>query len=479
MRKAQLSYTNRDYESIKRSLIHNISEVAENWTDYNDSDFGIALVELFCGIGDMLSFYIDRRANDLFIDRLRSRRSLISLLKLIDYRPRRIMAAETVLRFSVEKPVDFNITIPQYTECQTSGGLKFVTRNSAILYAGQKYVDVPAVQAELITETFQGTGEPRQAFRLVKKDVAENLLDVYVSGTLWKEDKGGVVNPEDDRVYRVETDHLDNTSVIFSARRGVVPTEGQPITVIYGLTKGPEGNLSSEGQITEITGVFPHRELLSVRNIEPAIGGAPRESIETAREEGPLSVRTLHRAVTFEDYEHLARMVPGVAKARAENGKVKWRSINLYVAPVGGGMPPPSLKKELEEYFRIRMDPINDLFILDPAYPGVLLEATVHVKDNYPQSEAEGAFRTALEEYFSFENQQFEGGTSLGPSAERGVYLSEIYRIAAEIESIRFVEVTLLAREDEGINRTVLNFAKNEIPQLAAGHPVLTMVGGV
>src|SRR5690606_36208562 len=102
--------------------------------DYNDSDFGIALVELFCGIGDMLSFNIDRRANDLFIDRLRSRRSLISLLKLIDYRPRRIMAAETVLRFSVEKPVDFNITIPQYTECQTSGGLKFVTRNSAILY---------------------------------------------------------------------------------------------------------------------------------------------------------------------------------------------------------------------------------------------------------------------------------------------------------------------------------------------------------
>ncbi len=52
-------------------------------------------------------------------------------------------------------------------------------------------------------------------------------------------------------------------------------------------------------------------------NREPASGGVDGETVENAMERGPISLRTLGRAVTVEDYEILAHgAAPGIARVR-------------------------------------------------------------------------------------------------------------------------------------------------------------------
>jgi hypothetical protein len=54
---------------------------------------------------------------------------------------------------------------------------------------------------------------------------------------------------------------------------------------------------------------------MSVTNTLEASGGEDEQSIESARIEGPRTLRALYRAVTPEDYQSLSEVYPGVAKA--------------------------------------------------------------------------------------------------------------------------------------------------------------------
>ena len=58
------------------------------------------------------------------------------------------VAAEGVLRFSVDTPVIQDLTIPQGTVCMTAGGLGFATTREGVLEAGELEVDIPAAAQE-------------------------------------------------------------------------------------------------------------------------------------------------------------------------------------------------------------------------------------------------------------------------------------------------------------------------------------------
>jgi hypothetical protein len=52
----------KDYESIRQELLAKVPQLTDRWTDFNPSDLGVVLLELFCGVGDMLSYYLDAQA---------------------------------------------------------------------------------------------------------------------------------------------------------------------------------------------------------------------------------------------------------------------------------------------------------------------------------------------------------------------------------------------------------------------------------
>src|SRR5678816_4269052 len=82
-----IDYMARDAGSFLESMRALIPEKLPEWTDYeSEADFGNVLLQLFAHMGDVLSYYQDRVANESFLGTARTRRSIIQHLRLIGYR---------------------------------------------------------------------------------------------------------------------------------------------------------------------------------------------------------------------------------------------------------------------------------------------------------------------------------------------------------------------------------------------------------
>ena len=73
MGRVSIAYTNKDYESLRRELLGKAPQLTDRWTDFNASDLGVVLLEFFCGVGDMLAYYLDAQAAEAYLPTVRQR----------------------------------------------------------------------------------------------------------------------------------------------------------------------------------------------------------------------------------------------------------------------------------------------------------------------------------------------------------------------------------------------------------------------
>ncbi|HEV2360667.1 MAG TPA: putative baseplate assembly protein, partial [Acidimicrobiales bacterium] len=99
------------------------------------------------------------------------------------------------------------------------------------------------------------------------------------------------------------------------AQYGAVPAKGSTVRVpAYWVGGGGKGN-AARGAISILRSTIPF--VSRVENRRSAAGGIDGETIDEAKVRGPIVLRTRDRAVTAEDYEHLARQAaPEVARVR-------------------------------------------------------------------------------------------------------------------------------------------------------------------
>lgn len=336
-----VSLTAKDFATLKAEMLEAIPGLSPEWTNLNEGDLGIVLVNLMAGVGDMLAWYIDRYADEAFLPTARTREAVTRLAQLIDYRLSRPVAAVTRLRFTAPGTSGSNRTIPAYTTVQTQGGVQFVTAESAIIFAGETTAEVLAYQGRLVTEAFTGTGASPQTLALTRPNVAQNFLVVTVAGAVWQEDTN--TSPFAlNGVYEVNVDSDDYATLRFTSLLGSVPPATTTITVAYLETSGASGNVGS-GLVNALVTSIPAISGLTVTNITTAAGGAAREGLEAARDRAPRYLRTLGRAVTIQDFVDLVELYPGFAKAQAVNHT---GYVELYAAPSTGGalfLPAPDI----------------------------------------------------------------------------------------------------------------------------------------
>src|SRR5262245_39738052 len=131
-----IDYMARDAESFLQSMRALIPEKLPEWTDFaSEADFGNVLLELFAHMGDILSYYQDRVANESFLGTAQERRSIIQHLRLIGYTLSTAAPASTTLTLSFPPDVTGPVTI--------SRGHAFATK-------GQR--DKPSVRFEYVRE---------------------------------------------------------------------------------------------------------------------------------------------------------------------------------------------------------------------------------------------------------------------------------------------------------------------------------------
>ena len=82
-----IDYMARDYDSLLLAMREMIPTKLPEWKDYESpADFGNVLLQLFAHMGDILSYYQDRLANESFLGTAQTRYSIIHHLRLIGYR---------------------------------------------------------------------------------------------------------------------------------------------------------------------------------------------------------------------------------------------------------------------------------------------------------------------------------------------------------------------------------------------------------
>jgi hypothetical protein len=109
-----IDYTSRDFYSLRSDLITRIKTVLPGWTGDNGADFGVVMVEAFAYMGDVVSYYIDRVANEGFLATATQRQSILNLSRNYGYVPTGFRAATATVQFINE--AESAVVLPSGTQ---------------------------------------------------------------------------------------------------------------------------------------------------------------------------------------------------------------------------------------------------------------------------------------------------------------------------------------------------------------------------
>lgn len=488
-----LDYMSRDYSSLLEAMRELIPRKLPEWTDYDsEADFGNVLLELFAHMGDILSYYQDRIANESFLATARERRSIIHHLRLIGYRLATATPASTTLTLQFPLTCTDVVTVRRGDAFATKSlkdrpSVRFeylgddlvIDCNTLEIETGAdnkkyKVKSVPVEEGRLIGEDILGTsnGTPNQRFplgytKLILRSIgssAEVHRDIRITTELggvidqWNLQESLAFSREGQRDYTIEIDEDEQATVVFGdGARGLIPASSAVIKAGYRVGGGTQGNVPLDTIQTIVDAPALSLAGAKVTNPGPATGGADRESIERAATHAPRVFRTLKRAVTAEDYEALALDFNGVGKARTES--TNWNTVTLFVAPEGGGKVSDILRANLLAYFEDKRPLSSIIEIEDVDYVKIYVTANVVVKSYYSQADVMEQVRQAAGDLLAFENVKF---------ADK-IYLSKFYEAIEAIEGVEYVTITEFRREGEpGPNDDAgkMELRVNEVPRV-------------
>ena len=320
-----------------------------------------------------------------------------------------------------------------------------------------------AVNAELVENELLGASEgvPGQRFALKHRPVvpggAANVLEVSgIDGWQeWKQAQHFVDSTADDRHFVL--DAVTGEVQLGPGVRepdgafrnyGAVPSKGSRLRLrSYLIGGGQKGNVA-RNTITVLKSSIPY--VSRVQNRRAAEGGVDGEDIEAAKVRGPIVLRTRDRAVTMEDYEHLAReAAPEVARVRcvtagdgADAGGVR-----ILVVPAAGSndgrlrfeqlMPAEETLQRIAHRLEDSRVIGTRVLVEPPVYRGVTVVAKLRPRPNTNPSRLQAEALDALFHYF---HPIIGGPDRNGWPFGRPVHVGEVYSVLQALRGTELVE---------------------------------------
>ena len=153
----EIDYTARDFEAIRAALVRHLQNFFPNdWQDFTESNLGTAIMELVAYVGDQLSFYLDRVANEMFLPTATTRESAIRLTALLGFVPRTTAAAIAPLGAILEAQT-VTTTLAAYTEITDQNGNPWQLLENVDIPAGRTSTTNIAVMGEILGQADGGT----------------------------------------------------------------------------------------------------------------------------------------------------------------------------------------------------------------------------------------------------------------------------------------------------------------------------------
>ena len=266
----------------------------------------------------------------------------------------------------------------------------------------------------------------------------QTTLEVRVDDVLWHEAPNFYGHDSDERVYVTRMDDTGNTTVIFGGGTRL-PTGQENIKAKYRKGIGLSG-LVRANQLTQL--MSRPLGLKGVTNPLAPSGAADPEKLQDARRNAPLTVLTLDRVVSLQDYEDFARAFSGIDKALATQLQLDGKT-GVYLTVAGSNGAP------VDESGKLYSNLVNAISAAgDSSVPFRVksynlrlftLSAAVKLDPDLLQDDVLGAIRAQLRDSFSFEARSFG----------QPVHLSEVTQVIQSVPGVIGAEVRTLYLSDQ------------------------------
>jgi predicted phage baseplate assembly protein len=314
-------------------------------------------------------------------------------------------------------------------------------------------------------------GTPGQRFQLLQTPLLardpqrDHLIVEPPGGTAqtWQEVADFADSGPEDRHYTLN--ELDGTLTLGPMllqpdgkvyRFGVVPEQGSVLRFSrYQYGGGTTGNVP-QGAISVLKSSIPY--VARVINRAGAVGGRDAQSIEDAKLRAPQILRTRTRAVTADDYVHLAEQVPGIARAYCltpsaqpgGEGDVQPGSVLMLALPEvdePDALNSPTqlaltaeLRAKLLAYLNERAVVGVRIDVQQPQLIAVAAEVRLRLNDPTNPQLGEQVQRACVAALNRYLNPYVGGPRGDGWPLGRDLLVSELYGVLQRVPGVEFVE---------------------------------------
>ena len=261
----------------------------------------------------------------------------------------------------------------------------------------------------------------------------QSTLEIHVDGVRWYEASNITALGPRDRSYLLRLSDDSVATVQFGdGWNGARLTSGQMnVEARYRVGIGSAGNVAA-GKISLL--LTRPLGLKDVTNPVPASGGVDPETGERARRNAPLTVRTLDRIVSLQDFEDFAAAYAGIGKAQAVwlwNGEE--RLVHLTVSGVGGANIDPAsiLYQNLTSAIDAVRPPHQPLVLAPGSILWFGLQAKVSILPDFESTKVLPRILQSLQIAFGFDARQY--GQSLSGS--------ELLAVMQAVEGVDWIDL--------------------------------------
>ena len=445
----RFSYIDKDHAAIVEDCIARIKEVygADAWNDFEEDNSGVMLVEAFAYIADLLLFYLDRQANEVYLPTVTERQNLINLCKLTAYTPSGAKAAQADIRVSIKEPHDTDVVLPKGAQIETQSGVMFETQDEARIKAGELSVTVGAIEGETHEDIIGvSNGEAYQEFYLPLAGVIE-VVSLSVGEYDWEAVESLADHLAGEKIFTAELDAWGRVRITFGdGVNGLIPRTGERISVVYRVGGGVQGNVAPN-TLTSMRDIALDEQgnnvPVSVTNLNWASGGAEPQSMESIKKQAPLWFATQQRCVTQADYETFAvnfnspeagRIAKAHAVARVKDGEAN--VIRIYVLTYGQdensvAMPTQALKDKLLEYLNKYKMLTDWLEIENGFWSKINFSGEVIISEGFNSQDILEKIKSALNNLLNIDTREMG----------KALRISDVYAAIDNIEGVEHVEL--------------------------------------
>ena len=334
----RLDYSNKDYEAFRTMMLDELTVKMPEYTDKRQSDAGVVLIELLAQGLDIMSFYQDVIANEVFLVTEEQRNNVMKWCRLLGYTPQYATSARVKQVFQLTKVQGIPVKIPSGTIVKTSNSsaepeVKFETVKDLIIPAGKlgnetdengEYIySVDAVQGTTVNNEYLGisNGSASQKFSLGYSPVVIDSISIVINNegdvSSWNRVENFVESSSQDNHFIVNEDDSYNITIQFGdGIFGKIPTTNAEIYCTYRVGGGESGNVGA----MKINKLDTNIALVD-KTYNPDLPyeyGHDRETLDSIKVNAPLVYRTRWGALDLEDFEEVIKMnFPEVMYAHA------------------------------------------------------------------------------------------------------------------------------------------------------------------